>query len=513
MPQFEILDRLIAVVVVLLLLSLLVQSIQGLFKQLMRFKSRQLESSLVDLFEAALGQQNTGRFAKWGGMSSLRLDRWSLRSQASPATRELVKRVLDQFRAIGRLTATAGNAIESLAKEDLLKVVGRVAPDSFVERFTHALQLACDEAVGLRAAMESIRMDDLPGDASAAYARTKQALSPILADLATLLAPPAAPPPGQQATPPAVRADLLTSDILRLRDVSLDDVLQVLAGVQKTVSEQLSKDAGNEALKSVESGLKSVAARIAGLQRLVDDALSPLRARLASIETWYDTVMQGFEERHHRSMKAWALAISLFVVVLLNVNLLDVYRTSTANAAELAKYEDLADRLLERAEKQAVIDEKKPQAAIEQEKKQAATEPGNKPATTGAAGKKEPATEQANKPANTGAAAKTESTEPAPDPLKEIKDRQTEIAADLQTASTLGLGWKAWPSLPKNEAQFLAAAKRVGVGWLPAAFLVWLGAPFWHDVLEALFGLKRLVRKRADVKNVEEESGAGNPQP
>ncbi|HEV8238734.1 MAG TPA: hypothetical protein VGS57_05160 [Thermoanaerobaculia bacterium] len=507
MPQLEILDRLIAVVVVLLLLSLLVQSIQSLFKQLMRFKSRQLESSLVDLFEAALGQQNAGRFAKWGGMSSLRLDRWSLRSQASPATRELVKRVLDQFRAIGRLTATAGNAIESLAKEDLLKVVGRVAPDSFVERFTHALQLACDEAVGLRAAMEAIRMDDLPGDASAAYARTKQALSPILADLATLLSPPAAPAPGQQATPPAVRADLLTSDILRLRDVSLDDVLQVLAGVQKTVSEQLSKDAGNLALKSVESGLKSVAARIAGLQRLVDDALSPLRARLASIETWYDTVMQGFEERHHRSMKAWALAISLFVVVFLNVNLLDVYRTSTANATELAKYEDLADRLLARAEKQK-------QAAIEQESKSAATDQENKPANTSAAGKKEPAPEQANRPANAGAAAKKESTEPAPDPLREeINLRRNEIATDLKTASTLGLGWRAWPSLPKDKKQLLAAAKRIGVGWLPAAFLVWLGAPFWHDVLEALFGLKRLVRKRADVKNVEEESGAGNPQP
>jgi len=478
MPQLEILDHLIAVVVVLLLLSLLVQSIQGLFKQLMRFKSRQLEGSLVDLFEAALGQRNDGRFAKWGGMSSLRLDRWSLRSQASPATRELVKRVLDQFRAIGRLTAKAGTAIESLAKEDLLKVVGRVAPDSFVDRFTHALQLACDEAAGLRAAMEAIDMDHLPGDASAAYARTKQALSPILVDLATLLAPPEAPAPGQPAPPAAVRADLLTADILRLRDVSLDDVLQVLAGVQKTVSEQRSKGAGNAALEAVESGLRSIAARIAGLQRLVDDTLSPLRSRLASIETWYDTVMQGFEERYQRSMKAWALGISLLVVVFLNVNLLDVYRTSTADAAEFAKYEALADQLLQR-----------------QAKEQAAPAQPQEPATTEAAGHEEP------------------TPTPTADILKEIRGRRDQIARDLQTASTLGLGWRAWPSLPENGTQLKAAARRVLIGWLPAAFLVWLGAPFWHDVLEALFGLKRLVRQRANVKNIEQESGAGNPQP
>ena len=47
MVQLEVLDRLIAVVVVLLLLSLLVQSIQGLIKQVLRLKSRQLEDSLV----------------------------------------------------------------------------------------------------------------------------------------------------------------------------------------------------------------------------------------------------------------------------------------------------------------------------------------------------------------------------------------------------------------------------------------------------------------------------------
>jgi len=46
-----ILNTIIALVVVLLVLSLLVQAIQTLIKKLLKLKSRQIEDSLKDLYE------------------------------------------------------------------------------------------------------------------------------------------------------------------------------------------------------------------------------------------------------------------------------------------------------------------------------------------------------------------------------------------------------------------------------------------------------------------------------
>jgi hypothetical protein len=47
------------------------------------------------------------------------------------------------------------------------------------------------------------------------------------------------------------------------------------------------------------------------------------------------------------------------------------------------------------------------------------------------------------------------------------------------------------------------------VGWLVMAALLSLGAPFWHDTLESLFGLKNFLRERGKVANVEQASGEG----
>jgi hypothetical protein len=54
MPNLDALDTAIAVVIVLLLLSLIVQSVQAILKKLMKIKSRELEQSLVDLFQHVL---------------------------------------------------------------------------------------------------------------------------------------------------------------------------------------------------------------------------------------------------------------------------------------------------------------------------------------------------------------------------------------------------------------------------------------------------------------------------
>ena len=54
MIDINALDNVIAVVVVILLLSLIVQSIQSVLKKALKIKSRQIEDSLIDLFENVL---------------------------------------------------------------------------------------------------------------------------------------------------------------------------------------------------------------------------------------------------------------------------------------------------------------------------------------------------------------------------------------------------------------------------------------------------------------------------
>ena len=53
-----ILNTIIALVIILLVLSLLVQAIQTLLKKILKLKSRQIEGSLKDLYEKVVGVQN-----------------------------------------------------------------------------------------------------------------------------------------------------------------------------------------------------------------------------------------------------------------------------------------------------------------------------------------------------------------------------------------------------------------------------------------------------------------------
>ena len=50
------LDNLIAVAVVILILSLVVQGLQAAVKKFFKLKSKQIEDSLVDLFQAVLNK-------------------------------------------------------------------------------------------------------------------------------------------------------------------------------------------------------------------------------------------------------------------------------------------------------------------------------------------------------------------------------------------------------------------------------------------------------------------------
>ena len=50
------------------------------------------------------------------------------------------------------------------------------------------------------------------------------------------------------------------------------------------------------------------------------------------------------------------------------------------------------------------------------------------------------------------------------------------------------------------------------VGWAIMVMLLSVGAPFWQDALESLFGIKKLLRQKSGTQNIEQQSGTSQPK-
>jgi hypothetical protein len=192
----------------------------------------------------------------------------------------------------------------------------------------------------------------------------------------------------------------------------------------------------------------------------------------ADVETWFDTVMQSFDERYTRHMKSIALIVSFMVVIILNANFFNVYRNIAASDVRRAAILQQGEVLQKRLEEQSKAN---PQAS-----------PG------GASGDHELAND-----------------------LNQFRSDMKEYGSDYggmgfpllrpQQIRDFVLGHGYWEG-SSFSTRFLHGSK-VLMGWTIMALLLSVGAPFWQDTLESLFGLKNLIRQRSGTKNVEEESG------
>ena len=140
MPDLSILNTLIAMVIVILVLSLIVQSLQTFVKKFFKLKSRSIRNSLVDLFETiTVSPDGT--------------------AAAGKGPNQLLDEVTGQLREMGRKTLFGRVMLDSLAKNDLLKVLTRVEANNLlpgsVEKFETVLgasptadeKAACDAAL------------------------------------------------------------------------------------------------------------------------------------------------------------------------------------------------------------------------------------------------------------------------------------------------------------------------------------------------------------------------------
>jgi hypothetical protein len=84
------------------------------------------------------------------------------------------------------------------------------------------------------------------------------------------------------------------------------------------------------------------------------------------------------------------------------------------------------------------------------------------------------------------------------------------IATDCVEAGKGALCEPGWRPQQRNEWWASLKSNFTGlVGWAIMVVLLSVGAPFWQDTLESLFGIKNLLRQKSSTQNVETASGAG----
>src|SRR5215203_5080560 len=143
MPNLDVLDNIIALVVIILLLSLIVQSLQSLFKKLLSMKSKQIEDSLLDLFDSVLREQQPApaadgsatrarskATAEAGMRNMLTIFPSSPVEQVGPRAKKLLEAVKGEMSELGRVDFRGQFSVDSLSKGDLLNVIARVAPNT-----------------------------------------------------------------------------------------------------------------------------------------------------------------------------------------------------------------------------------------------------------------------------------------------------------------------------------------------------------------------------------------------
>jgi hypothetical protein len=477
----------IAIVVVLVALSLFVQSLQALLKKLFKIKSLQIEQSLVQLYYYVLNKnviemQSSDNWLRskisklTDGSPFMRMILPFTRhpSERDPQVEALYKGVAEEFRKVGRVTQSGKLMLDSISRDDLLKFMGTMPVAGIISKmFSGDKDLSLGELRGRISAYLEI-IDRIQSDYKSVVADTNfvqlhETLSPLLRDIRSFLS-------GADDGSGAILAD-----ITKLKEVNPKEVLTfldqlpvavdgILTEVQAKDVEPVLKDSAVKALTEMKAGVAGLSAAI----RRIIQAFATVQALKSRVEAWYDTVMQGFSERYTRSMKTWTVVISACVVILLNANVVDIYRDISTSDTKRALILQSADRLRDRA-------------AVQKKEEQ-------------------------------------QNTNSAVTPEEFYKDATKVVNTNIDDLTAIGLKGPGWitevPELWQSQGRFegqttkskYALVIRTLVGWIVMTLLLSAGAPFWEDILESLFGVKNRLRQQTGTQNVETPSGAGQPK-
>jgi hypothetical protein len=341
----------------------------------------------------------------------------------------------------------------------------------------------------------------------------------------------------------------LLADLLRLKKLNVHQLLGLLEEAQQALAEAKQvATAGNQTeevaeLEKISTLLTSATTTIGGLAQKFDDAVLPLRNKLDQVELWFDTVTQSFDERYARHMRTVSICISIVLVILLNANFFRVYKNISSNEVQRDLIAESAPAVLGLAQKV-----------------QSTPTPTPTPSPSPGAN---PSARQSSSPNPT----------PTPTPAGSPVDVKAEIDETRQNIAVLtgtyegfgftpltwqqtffywkglvagetplrdnngvllnGAGEKIFPDCVEATDQATNAGKCAPVmrpqsheewrasrradlftifGWAIMVMLLSVGAPFWQDTLESLFGIKNLLRQKSGTQNIETASGSGQPK-
>ena len=489
MLNMETLDKVIALVVILLALSLFIQSLQGLLKKLFKIKSLQIEQSLVHLYKYVLEKEVLQQDPRGGQV----LKNWAKSlvdnspvvriivpgtkhpSERDPEVDALFKGVAAEFKKVGRVTQTGRLMLDSISRDDLVKFMDRMPVAGLITQMFAKMPEGTLHNLGERVAAYQGLIAELKTHyrvvvQEPAFVTLEQTLSPILGDLGNFL------------SGASLESGKLLADIANLRQLDRQEVSQLIAELPRQLgaienfiehdssTSENDKKLARNILKKMKDSSNGVSNALGEIMR----AFTTVQGLKSRVETWYDTVMQSFEERYTRGMKTWTVVISAVVVIVFNINVLNVYREISTSSAKRALILQSADKVLAKSKAASAantpIDPNvTPEQVIEEAKKVFSQENINYMTDVGLKGPR----------------------------------WITEIPAFVKNE-----GYTGQKTLTDPNYRSKIVIKTM-FGWLLMTLLLSTGAPFWQDTLETLFGLKNRMRKQTETRNTETASGAG----
>jgi len=421
-----VLDNIISLVVVILLLSMVVQSLQTFVKKLSKFKSRQIKKSLEKLFERV--------------------------EASAPATgAATAESVMKRFEELGRTTALGNHAIESISKADLSKVVASIESSAIVpETIKPPVTEFFNALTQAQTAINALAAIRLPDAAVAQLTAVRTQLAPIVAHVTQLFK-------NGQLDP-----TLVVRDVMTVGQFDTTTILSGVASLQAQIEQAAAADPTNVPLRDAAKAANDLAVALGNVHVKLTQVVARLRERISAIETWYDTVMQGFEERYARHMRSWAFALSLVVTIALNGDVFQIYRRLATDPL---------------AQKRVLLEYETIAAGYKQQLAEATAAKATLP----------PTASQAQRDA-------------ADETIQSISEK---LENGLEDAA------QSYPALGIEPFEWNDITPWTPIGWVFMAFLLSMGAPFWQDALESLFGLKNLLRDKTETNKVEQQSGQG----
>jgi hypothetical protein len=425
-----------------------VQSIQAAIKKFFRIKSLQLEQSLIHLFYYLLDKDAIKAMRSVSGRAPLLRaffgapvirnfipDHSRPLLDRDPQVEALYQAVIEEFVRAGRVSSRGKTLIESVSKEELIKFIGQVRASEMIKHIP----------LPERENISEIK-DGIVG--------ARKAANELFIKHRELI----------EQTPLAeVREPLLEllSDAHKFLDLKNSDLTLGDLSVSASGAARKTLDALPDSIETTLLHLKDEASGEAAqaLQKL-QNAIAPLSDELKAVvalpqklsqipgkvEAWYDTIMRSFEERYTRSMKSFCLAISFAVVALLNANLFDIYREISANESKRNLIVQSGERIASRLREQPAANSQQINQTLDDWSKQS----------------------------------------------------YEEIEKNVSLYTALGFSGPRWIVDAWKSPQWPTAQKTIETmaGWLITTLLLSVGAPFWQDTLESLFGLKNMLRRQ-----------------